>query len=144
MTPSRQRALIIGLIIIGLVIVGTFGLRTFSAFRKFRGHRPPPLPPAESQQLETDVELIRDWMTIPFISITYGLPPNLLYQTLEIRPNRNEEKSLKQLNEQYYPHEDGIVLEKVKVAVLRYQSLQTPPSPETAPSPIQPSSPIPP
>ena len=122
MTPARQRALITGLIVVGVLIVGFFGLRTFHAFREFRGHRPPPpFAPAEAQQVETDVELIRDWMTIPFISKMYHVPPPVLFETLNIHPNGNQDKSLNDLNQKYYPEENGIVLEKVKTAVLANQ-----------------------
>lgn len=117
MTPSRQRALIMGLILFGIVIVSFFGLRTFSAFRKFRGHGPPPFPPAGAASAETDVELIRDWMTIGFLSQTYQMPPDLLYKALEIRPNGNEHKSLKQLNDEYFPEAPGYVLKKVKAEI---------------------------
>lgn len=139
MTPSRQRTLVTSLIIIGIVIVGFFGLRTFHAFRKFRGHHPPPFPPAGAESAETDVELVRDWMTIPFISKTYRLPPNLLYETLNIPPAENEEKSLKQLNEKYYPQEDGIVLEKVKAAI---RANQPPLPPEQIKTSIPPATAI--
>lgn len=115
MTLGKQRALIIGLIALGILIAGFFGLRSFRAFREFRGHTPAPLlPAAENQQPETDVEPIRDWMTIPFISITYNLPHNLLYEALDIPPRGNEEKSLKQLNEEYFPENPGYVLQTVK------------------------------
>lgn len=127
----RQRNFVVGLIIIGLMIIGFFGLRTARAFRQFHGHRPP--PPFHAEHIETDVSLIRDWMTLPYISITYGLPPNLLYEALEIRPNGNEKKSLKQLNEKYYPQDTGAVLEKVKAAILAYQSTLTAVPPPTAP-----------
>lgn len=140
MTPSRQRALITGLILFGIVIVGFFGLRTVHAFRKFRGHRPPPLPPAESQQIETDVDLIRDWMTIPYISRTYHVPRKLLFDALGIPPRGNEEKSLAQLNEAYSPQDPGIVMEVVKAAIranqpsLPSESIKTP-IPSTTPIP---------
>ena len=62
----RQRNFFVGLIIIGLIIIGFFGLRTARAFRQFHGHRPP--PPFKGEHIETDVSLIRDWMTIPFIA----------------------------------------------------------------------------
>ena len=130
MTPSRQRALITSLIFIGIVIVGVFGLRTFSALRKFREHRPPPLPPAEDQQIETDVDLIRDWMTIPYISKTYHVPPKLLFDALGIPSRGNEEKSLAQLNEKYSPQAPGIVMEVVKAA-LRANQHPLPPEPFT-------------
>ena len=119
MTPSRLRTLIFVLIFIGVLIVGFFGLRTLRAFREFRGHRPPPPPSAaDAEQIETDVNLIREWMTIPFISKMYHVPPNVLFDALGIPANKNREKSLKRLNKEYFPQAEGIVLEKIKAAVL--------------------------
>jgi len=120
----KQRSLVISLIIIGLIIAGFFGLRTARAFREFRGHRPP--PPFATEHVETDVSLIRDWMTIPFISRMYQVPPDRLFEALEIPPHKNREKSLKQLNEAYFPQAEGVVLEKIKAAVLINQPAQTP------------------
>ena len=129
-TNLKQRNFFIGLIIIGLLIIGFFGLRTARAFRQFHGHRrPPPL----SEHAETDVTLIRDWMTLPYISITYRLPPDLLYETLDIPPRGNEKKSLKRLNDEYFPQDAGVVLEKVKAAILAYQSTLTPIPPSASP-----------
>jgi hypothetical protein len=127
----RQRNFVIGLMImIGLTIIVVFGLRTVRAFRQFHDHRPH--RPSDVEHIETDVELIRDWMTIPYISITYGLPRDLLYETLDIPPDRGERKSLKQLNDQYFPDQPGIVLEKVKAAILAYQATLTPVPASTA------------
>jgi hypothetical protein len=139
MIPSRQRTLVLGLILIGVIFVGFFGLRFFRAFREFRGHRPPPFPPADSQPVETDVELIRDWMTIGFISHTYRTPPNLLYKALDIPPRGNEDKSLQQLNDEYFPNQPGYVLETVKGTILASQ-----PIPTALPPAIPPSTSIPP
>src|SRR5574341_1204576 len=121
MAPAKQRALVISLIAIGVLIVGFFGLRTFHAVRKFYGHRP---PPPFGEHIETDVELIRDWLTIPFISKMFHVRPNILFDALEIPPQGNQEKSLKQLNEEYYPQAEGIVLEKIKATVLSNQPRQ--------------------
>jgi hypothetical protein len=122
MTPARQRALVTGLIALGVLIVGFFGLRTLRVLHEFRGHRPPhPFSPEDARQFQTDVELIRDWMTIPFIAHTYHVPPKVLFDALNISPKNNGEKSLKQLNEEFFPTEDGIVLEKIKAAVLANQ-----------------------
>jgi hypothetical protein len=126
----RQRNFVIGLIIIGLMIIGFFGLRTVRAFRQFHGHRP---HPPFGEHVETDVELIQDWMTLPYISITYHLPPNLLYEQLNIPPKGNEKRSLKRLNDKYYPQAPGTVLEKVKAAILAYQSTLTAVPPSTSP-----------
>jgi hypothetical protein len=119
MTPRRQRVLIVGLIGIGLLLAGFFGLRSFRAFREFRGQSPHFVPPpaVQTAQLETDVELIREWMTIGYLSYTYQTPPNLLYDALNIPPRGNEKKSLEELNEEYYPDQPGYVLEVVKATI---------------------------
>lgn len=116
MTPARQRALVTALIGLGLIIVGFFGIRTVSAIKEFRGHRPPP-PFEMTGQPETDVELIRDWMTIGFIAHTYNVHPRLLYKALDIRPDGNEEKSLKQLNDEYFPDQPDHALKVVKATI---------------------------
>lgn len=119
MNRSRQRTLVILLIGLGLLIVGVFGLRTLYALREFRGHRPPPPFAAEqAQDAETDVELIRDWMTIPFIARMYRLPPPVLFKALQIpRDKSNEEKSLQQLNEEYFPEQPNHVITLVKATI---------------------------
>ena len=117
MTPARQRALVTILIGLGLLTVGFFGLRTFRAFREFGGHRPPH-PPFENRPAETDVELIRDWMTIPFLGKMYHVPPPLIFEALQI-PNdkKTEEKNLKELNDEYFPDQPGYVLTTVKAVL---------------------------
>lgn len=129
----KQRTVTILLIFIGLIIISFFGLRTARAFRQFREHRPP--PPFATEQVETDVTLIRDWMTVPFISRMYHVPPDVLFDSLGISPHGNKEKSLKQLNEEYFPAANGIVLEKVKVTILanQPQQIQTIPNTPTVP-----------
>jgi hypothetical protein len=111
----RQKNFVTGLIILGLIFIIFFGLRTARAFRQFREHRPP--PPSAAQEIETDVNLIRDWMTIPFIAKMYHVKPHILFEALEIPEQGNREKSLRQLNEEYYPQADGIVIEKIRAAI---------------------------
>lgn len=111
----RQRNFVNGLIIVGLIIIVFFGLRTVRAFRGFHGHRPP--PPFETRPAETDVSLIRDWMTIPFISKMYHVQPDILFEAVGIPEQENREKSLKQLNDEYFPQTQGVVIEKIKAAV---------------------------
>lgn len=142
MTPSRVRALIFILIFIGGVIVGFFGSRTVRTFRDLREPEPavPPAAP-EAEQTEANVGLIREWMTIPFIAKMYDVPANVLFEALGIPPNRNREKSLRRLNREYFPDMEGIVLEKIRAAVLaaladRPRQLQ-----ETSETPLIPAMP---
>ncbi|MBK9207596.1 MAG: hypothetical protein IPL71_04545 [Anaerolineales bacterium] len=133
----KQRALIIALIIFGFLFTVFFGMRALRAFRKFDGHRPP--PPGE---VETDVELVRDWMTVSFISRTYYVPEKFIYEALKISPLGNHDKSLEALNEEYYPDADGFVLQTVKATLLAHQPKPTPDSaPDTAPPPTAPPAP---
>ncbi|MBI5945123.1 MAG: hypothetical protein HY864_12195 [Chloroflexi bacterium] len=125
-TRPRQHLLVIGLITIGMIFTAFFGMRAFHALRKFNGHRPPP-----PGKVETDVELIRDWMTIPFISRTYQVPPDVIFETLKITPQKNHDKSLKVLNDEYFPDQDGYVLSLVKATVLAHQPQPNPDSAST-------------
>ena len=131
-TSAGQRALVAGVIILGILFTTFFGMRVFHAFRRFDGHRP---PPPGAMEMETDVELIRDWMTIPFISRTYQVPPEVLFEALNISAQKDHEKSLKVLNEEYYPGQDEFVLKIVKETILANQS---PPIPDSAPTAVPP------
>lgn len=118
MVTNTQRNLIIGLVAAGAIFVCLFGARTLRALREFRDHRPPPVFSEVSKEPETDVERIRDWMTIPFIAKMYRVPPSVLYKALDILPRGNQEKSLRQLNEEFFRGSPGVVETKVKAAVL--------------------------
>lgn len=125
-TRLRHNLLAIGLITLGFLITAFFGVRALHAFRKFNGHRPPP-----PGRVETDVDLIRDWMTIPFISRTYQVPPDVIFEALNIPPQKDHDKSLKVLNEEYYPDQDGYLLSLVKETVLAHQPPLKPASAST-------------
>lgn len=129
---NSKRLIIIGLIILGCLLILFFGLRSFHAFQKFDRHGPHDDFP---DKLETDVERIREWMTIPFISRMYGVPEPILYEALDIPSEGNHKKSLEDLNEEYFPESNGIVIELVKATLLANQTPPTPVSPPTAISP---------
>lgn len=140
MSPRVQRALVLGLVVIGVLLAGFFGLRAVFAFREFRRHGPPPLPPLEAfsqQEAETDAELIRDWMTVPYISQTYQVHPKVIFDALGIPPRGNEGKSLAQLNEEFFPQSPGLVLELVKAVIRAHLPVPTvvPPATPVPPMP---------
>lgn len=121
---SKQRIVIICLIIFGCLLILFFGLRTFHAFQKFDRHGPPPGDFPE--KIETDVERVREWMTIPFIAHMYGVPEPILYEALDIPEEGNHKKSLEDLNKEYFPETDGMVMEIVKATLLAHQPPPTP------------------
>jgi len=135
MTPAKLRALVTILIGAGILIVGIFGLRTIYAFREFRSHRPP--PPFKAEPAETDIELIRDWMTIPFIGRMYQVKPSRIFEALGIPQNhKNDEKSIRQLNEDYFPNKPDLVLQIVKAALKASLNVPSAIPPSTAYPPV--------
>jgi hypothetical protein len=127
----QQRVLVIGLISLGILFTAFFGMRVLHAFRRFNAHRPPP-----PDTLETDVELIRDWMTVPFVSRMYQIPEKTLFDALDISPFTNHDKSLVELNHEYFPDTDGFVIDLIGRTILAHQASRTPSavSPPTAPA----------
>lgn len=134
---SKQRILFIALSILGVMLILFFGLRVFHAFKKLDGHRPPRI----AEELQSDVNDIEDWMTIPFISHNYGVPPDIIFNALRIDPKENLKKSLKQLNDAFYPEQDGYVIETVRATILAHQPPPMPVPPKTALPPLTPLSP---
>lgn len=117
----QQRVLVVGLISLGILITAFFGMRALHAFRRFNGHRPPP-----PNTVETDVELIRDWMTVPFVSRMYQISDEIIFESLEISPKNNRDKSLMEINQEYYPNSQGYVLDMVKTTILAHLPPPTP------------------
>ena len=134
----KPSMLVIGLTILGCLLILFFGLRALHAFRKFNGMPP---PPSFAEEIETDADTIEDWMTIPFISHTYGVPPEILYFALNISPRENQKKSLREINDEYFAGQDGYVLETIKATVRAHQP---PPMPGAPLTPLPPLTPVPP
>ncbi len=129
--PNRNRvriyALVVLLILAGLVLSAFFGYRLAQAAASLRH--------ARLQPGETDVELIRPWMTIPYIARIYRVPEETLWEGLGIPPAGNRHKSLRTLDSEYAGGRPGAILNKVKDLILHYQEQPTPtPAPSTTPS----------
>jgi hypothetical protein len=144
MSPKTQRMVVFGLITAGVLLAVFFGIRAAFAFREFRRHGAPPFSPLEAknhQPAETNVELIREWMTIPYVAQMYQVPPEVLFEALGLPPSKSiGEKSLKQLNDEHFPQAEGWVVTTVKAAILEFQTqtLSAPPptlSPAEIPAP---------
>jgi hypothetical protein len=74
---------LIVLAVVGIVVAGSFAYRLYQ-----RRGRPPPPP------RQTDVSLIAGWMTVPYISRVYRVPPDEIFRALGIPPQGNERRSL--------------------------------------------------
>jgi hypothetical protein len=111
-----ERYLTTILIVAGLLLIIWFGMRSaVSAIRVWRTGLQPGV---------TDVEAIRGWMTIPYIARAFGVPEEYLFEAMGIPVEGNRRKSLGKLNREYTPGERGVILKRLKVAILRYQTEQ--------------------
>lgn len=123
---TKKRIFTFALIVTGIAIILFFGLGALRAFKRMEGHGPfNGKPPAANQ---TDVTEIRDWMTVPYIAHMYDVPPKAIFKNLEIHEdNKDEKMSLAQLNEKYYPDQEGVVLAQVQALMQAFQKQVPPP-----------------
>lgn len=107
------------LLIIGffcILISGILGLRIINTI----GHRPPPVP------RETNISLIQEWMTVPYISRTYGVPEPVIFSELNIDHQKYSKSSLKQIAS-YTNLKETDLVESVKKIITEFQSSHTKP-----------------
>lgn len=117
--PQKNNRWILILVILGIVLTAFFGFRVFQSYARIRlgGLQPG----------TTDVEAIRGWMTVPYIAKIYKLPASYLYRQAGVPASGNDEKSLADLNKEFYFGRQGLVLQMVKDAIRAYQPSSTPP-----------------
>ena len=119
-SSRKERILIISLIVLGLILVIFFGLRAFRSYMRI--HQ------MGLQPGVTDVEAIRGWMTVPYISKAYGVPTDYLFEQLDIPQEGNRKKSLGELNYEYAYGEQKTIINAVKEAIRQYQANHPPPT----------------
>jgi hypothetical protein len=86
----RRRPILAGIVAVLLVAVLLFGGR--SAWRLGTRLLGPPPPPRQ-----TDISLIADWMSVPYISRVYRVPPPQLYEALGVEPEGRQRRPLRDL-----------------------------------------------
>jgi hypothetical protein len=117
---SRQ-FLLIALVLIGIGLAIFFGTRAIRNFnhireRKFGGG-------------ETNVELIRGWMTVDYITKMYHVPPDVILAPLNIPVDQNMKRSLGSLIKQTGTTDPDLLLEKVKESINTFQQKDLKPNP---------------
>jgi hypothetical protein len=136
MTRLKRRPYLVAGIAIALVVVLVFGGR--AAWRLGYRLLGPPPPPRQ-----TDVSLIADWMSVPYVSRAYRVPEPELYQALGIEPEGRRMRPLRAIAHETERSTDD-VLTIVRETVTAWQ--QTHPGPSTpigAPPPPLPPTPPP-
>ena len=105
-----------------VVVTGVFAVRTVRRAMYWRLHRD---------------EVIRPWMSIPYVAHSFRVPPHVLYQALEIPPQPHDRRPLRQIARAHNrPVEDVITV--LHDAIARERAAHPPSAP---PPPDQESSP---
>ncbi len=114
------------LVILGLVFILValiYGYKTVHELRR----RPFPVP------RQVNVDLLQAWMNIPYISRTYGVPEEVLLQSLNISTNNSRSltvNKIAQLKGKPVPE----VIEEVKTIIQNFQEThRTPSQPQSSP-----------
>jgi len=134
---KKQKILTSIFIVIGAAAMIFFGMRAIRSVMRMRGASPFGKPPTANQ---TDVSLIRDWMTVPYVANTYKVPPEALFKSLDISGYENRNKSLKELNDELYPDQDGAVIAHIQAVIQSMQKQERPPHFPATPIPATPTS----
>ena len=79
---GRKQWLAILVLALVLLITGLFAVRTVRRAVYWRLHRD---------------EVIRPWMSLPYIAHSYRVPPHVLYEALGIEPRLHDRKPIKEI-----------------------------------------------
>ena len=83
MRPNgSQKWIVLGALALVILVTSLFAVRTVRRAIFWRTHRE---------------EVIRPWMTIPYVAHSYRLPPRVLYQALGVPPQPHDRRPLKQI-----------------------------------------------
>jgi hypothetical protein len=115
---ARRRPYLLAAIVVALIIVVLFGGR--AAWRlAWRLTGPPP-------PRQTDVSLIADWMSVPYVSRAYRVPNPELYKALGVEPEGRRTRTIRDIAQ-----DQGITsaqaVERVQAAVRDWQATRTGP-----------------
>ncbi|GIV77571.1 hypothetical protein FKZ61_015260 [Litorilinea aerophila] len=116
---SADQLMAVLLVAAGIALTLFFGMRFVRAYR----HVGPPAPGRPAPQ----VEEIRGWMTIGYLSAAFHLPPDYLFQALGLPPDEDPRRPLRVLARKYAPDDPERFMEAVREAIRAYQAAHPPP-----------------
>ena len=119
------KVILIILLIVGLILAGFFATRAFHGFQRVRG--------LKFGGGESNVELIRGWMTVDYIAKMYHVPPDVVLSPLNLADAGNGNRSIGSLIRSTGTTDPDGMLEKVKASINVFQQkdmIPTPPHPD--------------
>jgi hypothetical protein len=77
-----EKWIVFGALTLVILVTAVFAVRTVRRAMFWRTHRE---------------EVIRPWMTVPYVAHSYRVPPRVLYQALGLSPQPHDRRPLKQI-----------------------------------------------
>jgi hypothetical protein len=109
----NPRFYLILFLILGLILAGFFALRAFHGFQHMRSNK--------FGGGESNVELIRGWMTVDYITKMYHVPPDVVLSPLNLPVEGNEKRSLESLIRSTRTSDPAGLLQKIKDNINQFQ-----------------------
>jgi len=109
----------IAALVLVLLVTGLFAVRTFRRAIYWRMHRD---------------EVIRPWMSLPYVAHSYRVPPQVLYEALNIEHPPRDRRPIRQIAKEHNrPVDEVIGTLNEAIARSRQHPANGPPSPEKSP-----------
>jgi hypothetical protein len=89
-----QKWIVLGALALVVLVTGLFAVRTVRRAMYWRAHHD---------------EVIRPWMSIPYVAHSYRVPPHVLYQALGIPSQLHDRRPLKQIAREQNRPVDGMI-----------------------------------
>ena len=116
---SGRQWIAIAALVLVLCVTGLFSVRTVRRAVYWRMHHD---------------EVIRPWMSLPYVAHSYQVPPRALYEALNIPHPPHDRRPIRQIaREQNRPVEEVIKTLQDAIAHSRYQTTPPAPSPQESP-----------
>ncbi len=109
----NPRFYLILFLILGMLLAGLFAIRAFHGFQRVRS--------LKFGGGESNVELIRGWMTVDYITKMYHVPPDVVLAPLNLPVEGNEKRSLGWLIKSTGSTNPDDLLEKIKASINQFQ-----------------------
>ncbi len=116
-----QKWIVLGALTLVILVTALFAVRTVRRAMFWRTHRD---------------EVIRPWMSIPYVAHSYRVPPHELYQALGIIPQTHDRRPLKQIAREQNRSVDevtSILQDAITRARANQPTVAPPPSPGRSP-----------
>jgi len=117
---SPSRFVPIFFILVGLIFITFSGINGFKISRQFTQH-------PRLLHRQTDVTSIQSWMTLGYISRTYGVPEPEIERRFKIEPKKYHHSSISQIAK-ILKKSDADFLQEIQTFIANFQSQHTEPA----------------